>query len=142
MFKIPQVLQSHVFNPYLRMVTTQLELPEEWAKAADERDISCREYVKQMARAGRRQFGFEYEAEETPAQPKTLKLNDEATTDVDQELKQWILTNLSTEDALDVDDLVNLLGDEIAELADELCDDGEAIYRRSKGGYLKVDNDE
>lgn len=124
------------------MVRANLEIPDEWAEDADERDISCIKYVEQMARAGRRQFGFEYEATENPAQPKTLKLDDNAATDVNEELKQWILTNLSTTDAQDVDNLINLLGDEIAELADELCDDGKAIYRGSRGGYLKVDNDE
>lgn len=124
------------------MTGATVELPDEWVKAADERDISCREYVERMARAGRRQFGFEYDPAETPAQPKTLKRNDDTATNVDEELKQWILTNLSTTDAQDVDELVDLLNDEIAELADELCDDGKAIYRRSKGGYLKVDGDE
>jgi hypothetical protein len=124
------------------MAKAQLDIPDEWVKAADERDISCREYVERMARAGRRQFGFEYEPVETPAQPKTLKLDDNTTTDIDEQLKQWILTNLSTTDAQDVDDLIDLLDDEIAELADELCDNGKAIYRPSRGGYLKVDNDE
>lgn len=124
------------------MVTVNIEIPDKWAKSADERDISCTKYVEQMARAGRRQFGFEYEASETPADPKTLKLDDETATDVEKELKRWILANLSSTDALDVDDLVDLLGDDIAKLADELCDDGDAMYRRSKGGYLKVDDDE
>lgn len=124
------------------MVRVNFEIPDEWAKSADERNISCAKYVERMARAGRRQFGFEYEASETPADPKTLKLDDEAATDVEKELKQWILANLSSTDALDVDDLVDLLGDDIAKLADGLCEDGDAMYRRSKGGYLKVGDDE
>lgn len=124
------------------MTHASFEIPDEWAKAADERDLCCREYIERMVRAGRRQFGAEYEATETPTQPKTLKLDDNAATDIDEELKQWILTNLSTTEAQDVDDLIDLLSDEIVELADELCDDGEAMYRRSKGGYLKVNNNE
>lgn len=119
-----------------------MKIPDEWAEAADERDLSAREYIRRMARAGRRQFGYEYSPEETPAQPKTLKLDDNGATDVDESLKQWISNNLSTSDAQDVDDLVDLLSGEIAQLADELCDDDEAIYRRSEGGYLKVDSDE
>jgi hypothetical protein len=95
-----------------------------------------------MARAGKRQFGYEYDPAETPAQPKTLKFDDDAASDVDAELKQWILTNLSTTDSQDVDDLVGLLSDEIAELADELSDESKAIYRPSKVGYLKVDDNE
>lgn len=124
------------------MVMTQMEVPDEWVENADERDISCSQYIMRMARAGKRQFGYEYDPSETPVQPKTLKLDDEAASEVDAELKRWILTNLSTTDSQDVDDLVGLLSDEIAELADELCDEGKAIYRPSKGGYLKVDNDE
>jgi hypothetical protein len=124
------------------MVRVNFDVPDEWVKSADERNISCTEYVERMARAGRRQFGFEYDTSETPADPKTLKLDNETATDVDKELKRWILANLSSTDALDVDDLVDLLGDDIAELADELCDDGDAMYRRSKGGYLKVRDDE
>lgn len=121
---------------------TQMEVPDEWVEEADERDISCSQYIMRMARTGKRKFGYEYDPSETPAQPKTLKLDDEAASDVDAELKRWILTNLSTTDSQDVDDLVGLLSDEIAELADDLCDEGKAIYRPSKGGYLKVDNDE
>lgn len=124
------------------MKNAQLKIPDEWAKAADERDIAMCRYVERMAKAGRRQFGYDYEPEETPAQPKTLKLDDDATSGVDEHLKQWILTNLSTTDAQDVDDLVDLLSDDIAQFADELCDDGEAKYRRAEGGYLRVDSDE
>lgn len=123
------------------MVTTTLSLPDEWVEAADERDISNAEYLKRMVRAGRRQFGYEYEPTETPARPKTLKHDNKAATDIDTQLKQWILTNLSTTDAQDIDELVDLLEDELVELADELCDEDKAMYRRSRGGYLKTNNE-
>jgi len=118
------------------------DVPDEWVKAANERDLSVAEYGRRMVRAGRRQFGFDYDAAETPADPKTLKLDESDGSEIETQLKAWILKNLSTDDAMDVDELVNLLESELAVLADELQDEGKAEYRRSQGGYLKLNTDE
>lgn len=121
------------------MAQAYFEVPDEWVAAADERNISIKEYCHRMIRAGRRQFGAEYAIEESPANPQTLKLDETSrTTDIDAEMKQWILTNLSTHKAYDVEDLLDLLEDDLIELADSLCDEGEAKYRRSEGGYIKI----
>ena len=117
-------------------------VPDEWVKEADERDLSLSEYGRRMFRAGRRQFGHDYTPEETPATPNTLKLDDSTGSEIETQLKAWIHANLSTDDAQDVDDLVNLLEDDLAILADELCDEERAKYRRSKGGYLKISTNE
>ena len=95
-----------------------------------------------MIRAGRRQFGHEYAPNETPATPNTLKTDDSTGSGVETQLKAWIYANLSTDDALDVDDLVELLEGDLAELADELQDEEKAEYRRSQGGYLKLASNE
>ena len=113
-------------------------MPDQWVKEAKERDISLSEYGKRMIRAGRRQFGHDYVASERPATPNTLKLDERAGSEVETQLKAWIHQNLSTDEALDIEDLLDLLEDDLAELADELCDESKAKYRRSKGGYFKI----
>jgi hypothetical protein len=118
------------------------DVPDEWVKEADEGDLSLSEYGKRMIRAGRRQFGHDYTPDETPATPNTLKLDDSTGSEVETQLKDWIHTNLSTDDAQDVDDLVALLEDDLATLADELCEEEKAKYRRSQGGYLKIPTNE
>lgn len=124
------------------MVQLNTEVPDEWVKKADERDLSLTEYTNRMIRAGRRQFGHDYASTETPAMPNTLKLDDTTESEIETQLKTWIHANLSTDDAQDIDDLVALLEDDLATLADELCDEGKAKYRRSQGGYLKLSTDE
>lgn len=125
------------------MTTIHLkDLPDEYAKEADERDLSVAEYSRRMIRAGRRQLGHDYVASETPATPNTLKLNDSTGSEIETQLKEWIHANLSTDDAQDVDDLVDLLEDDLATVADELCDEEKAKYRRSQGGYLKTSTDD
>lgn len=118
------------------------DVPDEWVKEADARDLSLSEYGKRMIRAGRRQFGHNYTPEKTLATPKTLKLDDSTGSEIETQLKAWIHANLSTDDAQDVDELVDLLEDDLATLADELCDEQKAKYRRSRGGYLKTPTNE
>ena len=125
------------------MVAIQMkDVPDEWVQEADERDLSLSEYGRRMIRAGRRQFGHDYAPNETPATPNTLKLDDSTGAKIETQLKAWIHANLSTDDAQDVDNLVALLEDDLATLADELCDEEKAKYRRSQGGYLKISSNE
>jgi len=119
-----------------------MDIPDEWAEDADERDISITEYLKRMTRAGRRQFGYKYELIELPAEPKALKLGETTRSKIEAQLKAWILANLSTDNAQDLEDLMESLEKDLSTLADELCDEGKAKYRRSQGGYLKLTNDE
>ncbi len=113
-------------------------VPDEWVQEADERDLSLTEYSKRMIRAGRRQFGHDYPPDKIPVHPNTLKLDNNSGSEVETQLKAWINANLSIDKAQDVDDIVDLLTDDLAILADELCDEGKAKYRRSQGGYLKL----
>ena len=115
------------------------DVPDEWVEEADQRDLSLGEYGRRMVRAGRRQFGHDYEPSETPATPKTLKLDESTGSEVETQLKSWIHANLSTDQALDIEDLLGLLEGDLAELADDLCDENRAKYRRSAGGYIKTD---
>lgn len=120
------------------MAHANVEVPDEWIEEANERDLSIKEYCHRMIRAGRRQFGAPRAVDES-SDPETLKLDDTTPdTNIDDALKRWILTNLSTDEAQDMDDLVALLEDDIATLADELCDERKAKYRRSKGGYIMI----
>jgi len=118
-------------------------VPDEWVEAAEEQDLSLAEYGRRMINAGRRQFGYGYEPEKVPAEQHTLNLSDdEQASSIDGELKEWIYRNLSTEDGVEMDELVSLLEDDLLELADDLQDEGRAKYRRSEGGFLRVVDDE
>jgi len=125
------------------MTQATIRVPEWMRDEAEERDLSLSEFARRMIRAGERQFGYDYTPQEVPAEPKSLKIKSESKSlDINKELKQWIEANLSTDEAYDVDDLIELLRDDIIELADELCEEGRAKYRRGEGGYLKVVDDE
>lgn len=117
-------------------------IPEEWAQEAKEQDISLAEYCRRMARAGRRQFGYDYASPEEVPEVKTLKNEEGSASQVDEELKRWIYTNLSVDEAQNIDELLELLEDDLLQLADELQEDGRAKYLPSQGGYLKVKRDE
>jgi hypothetical protein len=124
------------------MVSIQLyDVPDEWVQNANERDISTTEYCQRMIHAGRRQFGHDYEPSETPATPKTLKLDESTGSEVEAQLKEWIRANLSTDRAQDINDLVALLEDDFTDLMSELLDEERAKYDPSKGGYLKLTDD-
>lgn len=122
------------------MVNINTTIPDEWATEANERDISNAEYVRRMVRAGRRQFGLDYEPDETPTEPTTLKHDETSTRDVEKELKNWIGANLSTSDPQEISDLVNLLEGDFEGLMSDLMDEGKVTYKPGKG-YLRV-NDE
>ncbi|MDG5762072.1 DUF5805 domain-containing protein [Natronococcus sp. A-GB1] len=122
------------------MVKVSFEVPDEWVEAADDMDVSVKEYCSRMIRAGRRQFGYDYTPKETPVQPKSLNIDDTAS--MEDELKEWVYRNLSTTKGYDEEELLGLLEDDIIEAADNLCDEGRAKYRRTSGGWLKVDIDE
>lgn len=122
------------------MVKINTTIPDEWATEANERDISSTEYVRKMVRAGRRQFGLDYEPDETPTEPTTLKHDETSTRDVEEELKNWIAANLSTSDPQEISDLVNLLEGDFEGLMSDLMDEEKVTYKPGKG-YLRV-NDE
>lgn len=124
------------------MAVIHVNVPDEWVEEADERDLSLSEYGRRMIRAGRRQFGHDYAPSETPAIPNTLKLDDSTGSEIETQLKAWIHANLSTDDAQDIDDLVDLLESEFTDLLSELMDEGKAEYEPKEDGYLKLTNDE
>lgn len=124
------------------MTKAYFEVPDKWVDAADEMDTSLATYCRQMIRAGRRQFGYDYEPHEVPASQKTLKHDNRRTSDADDVLEEFVYRNLSTETGQDEEDLAELLEEEIASAADRLVEQSRAKYRRSQGGWLKVIEDE
>lgn len=122
------------------MVSVNFEVPDKWVENADEMDVSVKEYVCRMVRAGRRQFGYDHSPEETPAETKSLNIDEHNS--MEDDLKEWVHQNLSTTTGTSESELVNLLEEDIVEAADALCDEGRAKYRRTGGGWLKVNEDE
>lgn len=124
------------------MVTVSFDLPDEWVEEAAARNLENAVYIRRMVRAGRRQFGMDYKPVEVPAEPNTLKLEENSGSNVDEQLKNWIQTNLSTDEAQDIDDLVGLLENDFQGLMADLLEEDKAKYRPDQGGYLKITGDE
>ncbi|EMA54660.1 DUF5805 domain-containing protein [Halococcus salifodinae] len=92
-----------------------------------------------MTRAGRRQFGYDQSGRSSEVE-HTLKTNKEESNTAD--IKGFVEKNLATKTAIDEDELVDLIRDDIGSAIDELRDDGKAKYSASEGGWLRVVNDE
>jgi len=110
-------------------------MPKKWAEAADEMGVTYSEYVRRMTRAGRRQMGYDYEPEEVPRNVKSLKLEDDPKKPDADVVREFILRNLSTNEYLGVDDLVELVKEDIAETAEKLEAEGKLDGSVSKGGW-------
>jgi len=123
-------MQKYEYMPHCAF-----DMPDEWAEAADEMGVTYSEYVRRMTRAGRRQMGYDYDPEEAPTDVKSLKLEEdmkEADRDV---VREFILRNLSTEEYIGAEELVELLKEDIAETAEELESEGKLKGSVSKGGW-------
>jgi hypothetical protein len=117
------------------MAHCAFDMPDEWAEAADEMGVTYSEYVRRMTRAGRRQMGYDYEPEEVPRDIKSLKLEEDPETADTDVVRELILRNLSTDEYLGVNDLVELVKQDIAETAEQLEAEGKLDGSVSKGGW-------
>ncbi|WP_141551742.1 DUF5805 domain-containing protein [Natrinema sp. CBA1119] len=120
--------------------TKQATVPEEWAADADEMGVSFSEYVRRMARAGRRQWGYEHneEADEPHVQ------FEEGRSSPDEEIatiiQDTIVRNLSSRDGISEDELGELITGDIAEEVsnqlEELMREGTVEYSPTNGGWV------
>ena len=118
------------------MPRVNIEAHESWIENADKKDISLSEYGRRMIWAGHRQLGYDYDPDEVPTEMKTLKQNDDSSGE--DTVKSFVLRNLSVEEGQDKDRLTELLEGEIEDAAEELAEENKAIYRPSKGGWIKI----
>jgi|GEM_PF-6426618 len=116
------------------MPRTTVEVPDAWAEAADEMDVSLAEYCRRMVRAGRRQLGCSNGEKPTDHTTTTARGRDQATTVVEQ----LVYSNLSTTTGRDTEELVAEIEADIGAAADTLVADGKAKYRRAEGGWIKT----
>jgi hypothetical protein len=121
------------------MARTTIQVPDEWQEAAREMDVSLAEYCRRMARAGRRQFG--YESGETGDRAVRYSLGDDDGNPGDELVETLVYRNLRADTGRDASELLDLVEDDLVRAADELVADGRAKYRRSRGGWLR-DGDE
>lgn len=119
------------------------KVPKHWEEEAEEMDISLPEYVRRMARAGRRQWGFAHVTE--PDRPR-LNVDEEmvggrSNSGTAADLQESILRVLSTTKGVDEAELTELvlddLQDQIKSELQELKEDGEVDYHIDKGGWVK-----
>lgn len=100
--------------------TIKFDLPPEWEQDKEEMGVSGAEWVRRMIRLGRRQFGLPYD----PDPDGTLGMNGiqtEQEQDQDQYLgetdyvRQFLLANLSTDDYIEMEELVEGIRKDIDE---------------------------
>lgn len=120
------------------------KVPKHWEDDAEEIDVSLPEYVRRMARAGRRQWGFVHTEEPDTPQLNVDESMAESTTDASGsavDLQDAILRVLSTTDGLDEAELTELVLDDlqsqIEQELQELKDADEVDYHLDKGGWVK-----
>lgn len=122
------------------MTVCQFEMPEEWVEAADEMDVTYTEYVRRMTRAGRRQMGYDYEPQETPTETTSLKIDENDTKNTERDIiESFLLRNLSTQDYIGTEEIVELLENEIAKTAEALENEGKLDGSVSAGGWRLKD---
>jgi hypothetical protein len=122
------------------MPRTTIEVPDEWAVAAEESDVSLAEYCRRMARAGRRQFGYDYEPTTTPTDGQTLDWGSDSHPSSDA-IERFVYRNLGEKEGRDATELVDLIEEDIVAAADALVADGRAKYRRSRGGWIRASDE-
>jgi hypothetical protein len=116
------------------MAKTTVEVPDEWADAAEEMDISLAEYCRRMARVGRRRGSVVKTHTETE---RAAEYDSVQGFDGDG-MKQLVYEYLTEDCGRDTRDLLDAIEDDIGEAADELVSAGRAKYRRSQGGWLRA----
>lgn len=123
--------------------TKHATVPEEWTADAEEMGVSLSEYVRRMARAGRRQWGYDHieEADEPHVQ------FDEATTSPDEEttaiIQDTIVRNLSTTDGISEEELADLItrdiSNEVGTQLEELMHERVVEYSPTQGGWVLIE---
>lgn len=123
--------------------TKHATVPEEWTADADEMGVSLSEYVRRMARAGRRQWGYDHltDADEPHVQFDEDRLSiDEETTTIIQET---VIRNLSTKDGISEEELSDLITrdieQEIADQLEQLMQEGKVKYSPTMGGWVLIE---
>lgn len=112
------------------MARTTIEVPDEWAVAAEESDVPLAEYCRRMVRAGRRQFGNE--GGDTDETETAERITDRSPAE------RLVAQKLDSDTGRDVDDLLNALEADVTEAADALVEAGEAKYRHARGGWIET----
>jgi hypothetical protein len=111
------------------------ELPEEWEKDKEEMGVSAAEWVRRMVRLGRRQYGLPYDPEEVPAEMASIKTENDETADSDY-VREFLLANLSTDEYLEIEELLDLIGKDIDKEIKSMEREGIAESRYGEGAKL------
>lgn len=123
--------------------TKHANVPEEWAADAESMGVSLSEYVRRMARAGRRQWGYDHvtDADEPHVQFDENRLStDEETITI---IREMAIRNLSAKDGITEEELADLITrdieQEIADQLEQLMQEGEVKYSPTLGGWVVLE---
>lgn len=106
------------------------ELPAEWEQDKNDMGVSRAEWARRMIRLGRRQYGLPYDPDASP-EMNGIKTEQDEESETDF-VRQFLLANLSTDDYLEMEDLVDLIGKDIDRTLENLENEGivDGSYKR------------
>lgn len=113
------------------------ELPAEWEQDKNDMGVSAAEWARRMIRLGRRQYGLPYDPDASP-EMNGIKTDQDEQKEIDF-MRQFLLANLSTDEYLEIEDLIRLIKEDIDEKLQELEDENIADGSYQKGVKLVDD---
>lgn len=116
---------------------TRIEVSGEWKKDQNEMGVSAAEWCRRMIRLGRRQYGLPYDPDEIP-DVNGVKTENDQKGDADH-FREFLIANLSTDEYLSMDDLLEIIEEQINETGDEL--EAAGIVDTSIGKGYKLADD-
>jgi len=122
-------------NEKLEPTRVAFNLPEEWEQEKEEMGVSAAEWVRRMVRLGRRQYGLPYDPDEVPADMVGIKTESDEKSDSDY-VRQFLIANLSTDEFLEIEELLDFIGKDISEELKSMEKEGIVESRYGEGARL------
>jgi hypothetical protein len=115
----------------------QFKLPVEWEQDKNDMGVAGTEWVRRMVRLGRRQYGLPYDPDASP-EMNGIKTEQDEESETDF-VRQFLLANLSTDEYLEIEDLIDLIGRDIDQTLQEL-EDQDIVDSSYQKGVKLVDD--
>jgi hypothetical protein len=124
-------------NQNQESTSAHVEVSGEWKKDQEDMGVSAAEWCRRMIRLGRRQYGLPYDPDEIP-EMNGLKTENDEKGDSDH-FREFLIANLSTDQYLSMDDLIEIMEEQVNETGDEL--EAAGIVETSIGKGYKLSDD-
>lgn len=116
---------------------TSIELSGKWKENQEEMGVSAAEWCRRMIRLGCRQYGLPYDPDEMP-EINGIKTEKDEKADTDH-FRQFLISNLSTDRYLEIEEILDIAGDEIEETLESLESAGVVDSSYRQGFKLESD---